>query len=275
MLSFNTILRASDIEPRDVKLLRHVGHGEYPRLAPFNAWHDAPEKLLEHCRIQRRPEVYGKRRYTAHFVAAPANETLFVGLREVRGCKILPVGSGVVEPFTGKPLAGERHYYGLSEDLLPQYSGRLLVEWGESTRAWSQNAERQDKPIVALLPALYEVPFPGFGAFSCSVSQVLTLPATWRNTLTSVGGVYLLVDPSTGEQYVGSAYGEGGFIGRWDAYVRNGHGGNKLLKDRPRADYQISILEVSSATDTPEDVIRREALWKEKLGSRAHGLNAN
>jgi hypothetical protein len=90
-----------------------------------------------------------------------------------------------------------------------------------------------------------------------------------------VCGVYLLTCLETGEQYVGSAYGEGGFLGRFLTYAATNHGGNKLLKARAPKPYQVSILEVMSPSSTPEEVIQMEALWKAKLGSRAFGLNGN
>ena len=101
------------------------------------------------------------------------------------------------------------------------------------------------------------------------------LSGSWRSALASVGGVYLLVCPKTGEQYVGSAYGQDGFFGRWQIYAANGHGGNALLKSRSQSNFSICILEVASPDMAPADVIAREAAWKAKLGTRAHGLNAN
>lgn len=101
------------------------------------------------------------------------------------------------------------------------------------------------------------------------------MPTAWRAALASVQGVYLLVCPETGEQYVGSAYGDGGFIARWAAYAENGHGGNLMLRARPRTNMAISILEVASPDMSAGDIIKREQAWKTKLGSRAHGLNLN
>lgn len=92
--------------------------------------------------------------------------------------------------------------------------------------------------------------------------------------LTSYKGVYLLVSEN-GDQYVGSASGMDGFWGRWAAYVANGHGGNRLLIQRRENDYSVSILEVASPDMSHQDILRREGYWKDKLGARAHGLNAN
>ncbi|MFD6442208.1 GIY-YIG nuclease family protein [Peribacillus sp. NPDC060186] len=48
--------------------------------------------------------------------------------------------------------------------------------------------------------------------------------------LSSVGGVYLIVDTTDGMQYVGSASGKEGLLGRWKEYAKNGHGNNRKLK---------------------------------------------
>ncbi|GAB5437315.1 MAG: hypothetical protein FalmKO_24400 [Falsiruegeria mediterranea] len=153
--------------------------------------------------------------------------------------------------------------------------GKVVIEWGGGTRAWSQWPARQPKPILELRARSIEEPFPGFAKFASSVDEVALLPEAWRGALSSVQGVYLLVCPETGEQYVGSAYSNGGFMQRWSEYAANGHGGNKLLVNRQKVNYAVSILEVASPDMSPSDIIHREAAWKVKLGSRAHGLNAN
>lgn len=91
----------------------------------------------------------------------------------------------------------------------------------------------------------------------------------------------MLVCKETGAQYVGSATGDNGFLGRWNAYAADGHGGNKLLKERNQRDYTVSILEMVGSGAQRSEVLVLENLWKEKLGSRAErlgdefGLNAN
>ena len=78
-----------------------------------------------------------------------------------------------------------------------------------------------------------------------------------------------------GEQYVGSATGVDGFIGRWRQYLANGHGGNVLLRAAGHQDYAMAFLEVASPDMSIGDILSREAFWKINLGARAHGLNAN
>ncbi|MCL2717987.1 MAG: hypothetical protein FWE14_04325 [Lachnospiraceae bacterium] len=65
--------------------------------------------------------------------------------------------------------------------------------------------------------------------------------------------------------------------------VSNGHGGNKLLKvvvaelgmDYITQNFQYSILENYNARVNKDIILERESWWKETLGSRAFGLNAN
>lgn len=83
-----------------------------------------------------------------------------------------------------------------------------------------------------------------------------------------------------GRQYVGSASGTDGIWGRWRSYAITGHGGNDLLKKlvREDADYPekflFSVLQILPKSMARERVIEYESLYKEKLGSRATGLNS-
>ena len=58
--------------------------------------------------------------------------------------------------------------------------------------------------------------FPGYYNFALTYKQLSTMVENpdsnreWQRMLSSVSGVYLLLDQRTGRQYVGSAYGAGG-----------------------------------------------------------------
>ena len=108
-----------------------------------------------------------------------------------------------------------------------------------------------------------------------NLSTIAALPTGWLSALGSAKGIYLLTCPRTKEQYVGSATGEDGFLGRWLGYARDGHGNNVALKSRDPSDYQVSILEVSGSTATHEEILAAEQLWKAKRRSREMGLNKN
>ena len=88
-------------------------------------------------------------------------------------------------------------------------------------------------------------------------------------------GVYLLTCPRTREQYVGSATGRDGFLGRWRSYVDGGSGGNVSLRSRDPSDYQVSILQAAGSADDRGTILAMEERWKQKLQSRDMGLNRN
>ncbi len=179
------------------------------------------------------------------------------------------------ENSTYQHLADAKAYELSRLEKFEPYIGKVLIDWGTIARSWSQRANRQTKEIVELRRSMGEPAFPGFAALNVSLEDLATMPASWRAAVSAVKGVYLLVCPETGQQYVGSAYGFGGFMERWSAYAADGHGGNILLKSRIRSNYRISVLEIASPEMSASDIIHREAAWKEKLGSRAYGLNAN
>lgn len=101
----------------------------------------------------------------------------------------------------------------------------------------------------------------------------------WHSMLSSVAGVYLIVDRVTGNQYVGSAYGKEGLLGRWISYINTKHGGNKELTKLLEGNslryknFTFSVLRTLPKTLTLNEVIQYEQKFKEKLGTRAFGLN--
>ncbi|MSQ13444.1 MAG: GIY-YIG nuclease family protein [Dehalococcoidia bacterium] len=103
----------------------------------------------------------------------------------------------------------------------------------------------------------------------------------WRARLAAVAGIYLVLATTTGEQYVGSAYGAEGIWGRWADYARDRHGDNVLLKQlvaRNRAypeAFLYSILQILPRTSPRDEVLQWEHHYKNKLGSKANGLNIN
>ena len=105
---------------------------------------------------------------------------------------------------------------------------------------------------------------------------------SWEGALSNVKGVYLITNTATGDLYVGSAVGEDGIWQRWEMYAKNGHGGNKelrqLLKQEPPEylyNFQYAILEISDSHASDEYVLERELYWKNVLKSKEFGLNAN
>ncbi|MCS6920419.1 MAG: GIY-YIG nuclease family protein [Elioraea sp.] len=280
-LRFNMLLAAEGIAPADVRLLRHQKVETRVR-TPYSLWRDDPAAFeryqsMQHASARRRAIFAAP--YWASFVVTPDGETLFVGLYQV--ARIGPAEPDAINPLTGEPASSAAHpvaydrYDCRLARPLSAYIGRLFIRWGDGMRSWVQRADNQDKEIVALAREFQEPDFPGFSRFIRPLSEIETMPPSWKAVLTASRGVYLLACPRTREHYVGSAYGADGFLGRWRAYVANSHGGNVGLRIRDPSDYVVSVLEVAGSATTAEEIIALEGLWKMKLLSRDMGLNRN
>ena len=186
-------------------------------------------------------------------------------------------------------------FYDLKEiDGFDDLKNRAVVDWGKGALAWSQwvrkngTVELKDKEVTEILPTGYVKEFPGFEDFVLRYDDLQTMVNNpeanreWHTMLSSVAGIYLIMDTEGGQQYIGSAYGKKGILGRWKEYsATNGHGGNKLLKKILKADptaakhFQFTILRTLPKTLTNKEVINYENLYKKKLGTRVFGLNAS
>lgn len=272
-LSFNSLLREADIEPRDVRLLRHTPDRYFGRTL-YSLWRDGHPDFLAYQGTQhvRMRERLGSR-YWASFLVTPTKSVMFAGLFEVTLAGSCPAGS--VDALTREDVAGLDRYDQQPVAALESYVGRVFIDWGGSAITWAQRADTQPKQILEISRKFQEEAFPGYTAFMANLSSVEALPSGWRTALRAARGIYLLTCPQTKEQYVGSATGEDGFLGRWTTYARDGHGGNIGLKSRDPFDYQVSILQTCGSDVSINDIYAAEQLWKLKLQSREMGLNRN
>lgn len=271
-LTLNLLLQAAGIPLGKTRLVRHQDQRSPSGRTPYTAWR-AQDGSFEQYQCIQSTERFSVGQWLASFVATPFGETLFVGLFKVNAVGTVP--RGVTDPLGGHDVEG-LHLYEIERlDALSEYSGRMVVEWGDGYRSWVQRADRQDKRIIELRKEINDPPFPGFDAFVHTIRTLANVPHTWRSALIAVSGVYLLVSMTTGKYYIGSATGAGGFWGRWESYAANGHGGNLGLKLAAEQDYVVSILEVAASTANEEDVLKLESKWKRKLLSREFGLNKN
>jgi hypothetical protein len=274
-LELNSLFRQLGIELKDIRLLRHQDQRAKKGRTPYELWRDDPPSFIKYQSLQsfENHSRLMPSSYWASFVGTPAQETLFAGLYHVRHKGKLDTDTPSVID-SSMDTAGSCDAYELALDPRPSnLSGRLVIDWGPGTRTWIQRPDNQNKPIVRLDREFREPAFPGFSCFLEPLSRIEGLPKSWIETLRSSRGVYLLSCPKTKEQYVGSATGDAGFLGRWLDYVRTGHGDNIALKAREPADYQVSILEVAGSSATRDDIVKTEELWKRKLQSREMGLN--
>jgi hypothetical protein len=274
MITFNTLLEDSGLDPKTVRMARHLDTQSRAKVTPYSVWRTDEQAFAIYNRIQE-PKKFSKAAFVASFVVTPAKETLFTNIFRNNG-------PGEVPLETYCPVSGENRYgtQSIFYDLIPTdhlagYQGRLIVDWGPGERAWVQWADRKPKPIIEVRKQFEEPSFPGFEEFSVHLDALNAVPENWKAVLRSVQGIYLLVHLDTSQLYVGSAYGREGFWGRWQDYAANGHGGNVELKKLSSRNYQLSILKVCSSNSLLDEVVRSENNWKVRLCSRSLGLNAN
>jgi hypothetical protein len=194
--------------------------------------------------------------------------------------RILGVHKGVKQPFQYETelLPGQ-------DDLV----GRIIVKFKREFRAayiWGTKYGDQLEVAEILDSPLSIEEFEGFNKVRLKHTELKVIvqkqEPSWRSVLSSVSGVYLIMDTATGKAYVGSAYGSGGIWQRWCAYAGTCHGGNvelKALLETTSADYsdhfEYSILEIADPLATKEQVLDRESHWKDILMSRTFGYNSN
>ena len=126
----------------------------------------------------------------------------------------------------------------------------------------------------------YESTILSFSELETIINEPITYD-DWYFALSNVNGIYLIIDREAGYQYIGSAYGADGILGRWKHYIETKDGGNigisTELKIRPNAykNFQFTILRILPKTITADEAIHIENLYKQKLCTRELGMNRN
>ncbi|NOY06772.1 MAG: GIY-YIG nuclease family protein [Chlorobi bacterium] len=201
---------------------------------------------------------------------------LYVGVYRVDGVREAKTWSGFIYTLTRVP--GLEHL-----------DGRVVVDFPKLFRAsYLVGPKHENNLIVNSIreERLSIVDFPGFNGVRLSFEVLRSIirddNPSWRSALASVAGVYVITDTATGYQYVGSAYGGVGLWQRWTEYAKNGHGGNKKLREllwkngkEYANNFQFSLVEVCDINASKEYIISRENHWKDVLMTREFGLNVN
>ncbi|WP_281052433.1 GIY-YIG nuclease family protein [Vibrio cholerae] len=268
MISFTKLLSIdTDIfDSKKIKFVRHKdSRHEYRELIKDR------DELLKY-QAEQSKNVFKDCEYIFSFFGLESSKALFIGVFKVGEIK----------------SANNKFYYELTEvDGFDDYKDRVVINWGKAAISWHQWANENDKEVVEILPKGYLGNFPGLLNFALDFNELRMLSENteankdWFYNLSSVNGIYLILDKKTGEQYVGSAYGKNGIWQRWSEYARNGHGGNKLLRELCESDanyhknFRFTVLQTLPSNLSDNEVIAHETLYKEKLGTRAFGLNAN
>mgnify|MGYP001198023841 CR=1 FL=1 len=210
------------------------------------------------------------------FVEIPiSKEHLFTGLYKVIDKFDV---RGKPHPLQGWIMKNVDEYVLKYDKRLREFEGKLILGGWKPTPNIKRNLNKYNGKyfIKAILNDAPEEVF-SYQEFIWSSKRISKLPSSWQNHLSQLSGIYLLVD-TKGNQYIGSASSaEGGFLSRWKQYEKSGHGGNKQLRKlkKDQQVYTVSILETAPSSYSRDQVIKLESIWKNKLGTRAHGLNLN
>ncbi len=279
MISFFNILNIYGIDSAVVKLLRH-SDAEIEILDTFKNDLDR----LEAYQSFQKSNKFGKANHIAIFAPSRGTTALFLGLWDVKAHKSNTEFTKKIHDsidkysFPSKWHDRASWYKLVRNKAIDDLSERLIIEWGAATVAWVQS---RDKVVIEIKGKNSIGEFASFDEVQLTFDDLKKLKkdadsnATWVNALSSVNGVYLIKDKSTGKLYVGSAYGENGIYGRWAVYAQKGHGGNVELKVLDPINFEFSILEIAPGGLSADEVIERENRWKTRLGTREFGLNKN
>lgn len=203
---------------------------------------------------------------------------LFAGVYRVVGVRRSTSSKRPGFVYSLEPTAGLEHL-----------AGRTIVDFPKAFRAsYLVGKTHEDKLVISSIreEKLSVADFPGFNSIRLTFEMLKAVirqdNTSWRAALANIGGVYVITDAATGNQYVGSAYGGVGLWQRWTAYAKTGHGGNKELRrilretgEEHAKNFQFSVVEVCDINASSAYVISRESHWKDVLMTREFGLNWN
>jgi hypothetical protein len=272
-------MRDFHINKKEIKLVRHQEKSyDIERLYSMGM-------ISIYQSIQTEP-VFRGCSYIISFLGLERTKAKFIGIYKVLAEKRIDEVIIPKEFIYPEMIKEDKYYYELEEvSVLDDLKERLIIEWGRATRTWHQWLI--EKEVVEILPDGYCSNFPGFLEFVLSyndLEKIMKYPDAnreWHVMLSSVAGIYLILDTYSGEQYIGSASGANGIMGRWGIYVQNKHGGNEKIKQRLEEDpmrylqFQYTVLMTLPKTMTKKEVIAYELKYKEKLGTKKFGLNLN
>jgi uncharacterized protein YutD len=275
------ILKMRNINNEKIKIIRNTVNRHYIKDLFNNG-------LFEAYQSFQKSDIFKNYDYIISFTEYKGSQSLLYGFYKITNMKILndfPENLKIIKEHE-KWNEGPYYKYDFEKmNFLKDLEDRLIIDWGKSTLSWHQKL--LNKEIVQILPKGYLKEFPGYQNVILSfdeLEKIINNPDSnkqWKNMLSKVFGVYLILDKTDGKQYVGSAYGKNGIWGRWSQYAKTKHGNNKylieLLEEYPNRfkNFQYSILNVLPNSLMKEEVIEKENIAKEKMGSKVFGLNGN
>ena len=274
MITIQELLYNRGLDPKSkIKLARHKS----AHIDLYNMYTTKKEDFLTYQSQQSR-DVFKGTEYIVSFIGEEGSLSRFVGVFKVVGVKNVDANE--------LSVSGTKYefFYELEEiSGFDDLKERAIIDWGLGTRSWVQWL-KMEKEIVEIQPGLHYKQFTDYFDFILDFKELQEIVSNqykdWKRMLSATKGIYLISDTKTGKLYVGSAYGEEGIWGRWKTYVSTkGHGNNKTLKELVAADknycnhFKFSILMLLPSTITADQAIKKETLFKNKLGTNSFGLN--
>ncbi|MBE5838369.1 GIY-YIG nuclease family protein [Butyrivibrio sp.] len=285
------VIEKTGIDHDKIALIRHTpkSHKNFRQV-----WEAGMDCFEEYQKIQPKNYFHGKE-YIFSFVGETKSTARFIAVYKVNASKNLSVSD--VNPIYWKRFGNihskkDDYFYDLEKlNILEDLQDRLVIDYGGTRNIvhvnWNTIA---NKPVVGISSRVFEGCENIIWRFSDLEKYIghEEIYGDLYTALSSVNGVYLIVDTVDFSQYIGSAYGSDGIWGRWKDYLRTkGTGNNKKLKehldnnpDRYKS-LQFTILETIPRTGNEGQdkkfAQQREAWFKKKLMTRNEetGLNMN
>ena len=177
-------------------------------------------------------------------------------------------------------------------DDFKEYRKRLIIKIKKKVgRTYNRIYNNIDNNLI---PEVYEISpsmnlkqFNGYQNVSLTHTELQHIinntEPSWKLALSSVKAVYVITDTSNGQLYIGSAYGTGGLLNRWNEYINNLTGGNKefevLVKEKGenhiKNNFKYSILEIFDTKTKDAYILERESYWKNVFETKKFGMNWN
>jgi hypothetical protein len=293
-MQFNDLLAMAGLDPKEVAVMLHTPSQAFQKQVLMALADDAPD-LFEfyHDNHQRNAEATLKnRKFAGSFIVGEASESRFVGLYAVEGWQFQtaaeldgsPERKELMQRFRNPSFTDLANRAGsLGREVftlnpmqhLSDLKGRLIVLRAPG-RAYMRLAEKCDLQIIEVQrDARFAPPPPEWDAFAVLGNEIESLPKAWKAKLDQWRGIYLIIDQTRGDRYVGSAYGETNLLGRWQNHTAGKYGVTVELAKLESKNSRFSILELVSPIAAPELVIKLENNWKHRLDTRTWGLNKN
>lgn len=253
-------------DKRETKVIRGVSYNK----SIYDIYRDQPELFLEYQAEQSDDKFKGAQ-YIVSFLGEQGTLSRFLGVYKIE-----------------TTVTTDRHspyYYKMTEvDGFRNLKERVIIDWGKGTQAWCQGISNE-KEIIEIAPG-FDNAFPGYPNVILKFFQLRDIINNaypeWKRMLSAVNCIYAILDNKTGKIYVGSTYNKLGVWGRWSVYVdTKGHGNNVSLKKLVESDPKyadnltFSILHILPINISPEQAIKEETLFKNKLGAISFGFCNN